>query len=222
MKAMINHDLRAPISALSFWIDNMLLGTYGELDGAMNDSLSRSSRNVKTILSLLDDLVDIEKLESEKMKAVKANVRIQECFDHLSRVFVDWLKETQLSVHFEATDCVVLADFEQLNRILQNFFSNAIKWSPAGTEIRLRAHKQNSFVIIEVEDSGPGIKAEQKEQLFERWGTLNASPRQNSPSSGLGLYISKKLAELQGGAVAVRDSDKGGSIFSVSLPAGSN
>src|ERR1043165_9206425 len=88
--AMINHDLRAPISALSFWIENMLLGTYGKVDEEADETLKRSSRNLQTVLSLLDDLLDAEKLEDGSMKAVSSNFMIQDCLHHLKNLYEDW------------------------------------------------------------------------------------------------------------------------------------
>lgn len=216
--AMINHDLRAPISSMSVWVDNMLLGTYGEVSEIMNEALLRSSGNLKTVLSLLDNLLDGGKLEAGRMKVLPSEFKLQNLFEHVYKLHFDWFKSAGITLELEQTQLSAFADFEQCCRILGNFFSNAIKWTPEGKSVTMRAQSQGDFVIIEVEDSGPGISAELSESLFQRWGAGNPLSRKSSPSAGLGLYIAKKFAELQGGAVGVRSAEKGGSVFWFSLP----
>lgn len=215
---MINHDLRAPLSAMTFWANNMLSGRYGEISERSHESLNKVSRNLRTATELLDDLLDAEKMESATMPSSKSRLRLQDCFNSVSEMFSDWLKESQLNLEVEDSELMVNADVDQLTRILNNFMSNAIKWSPSGGQIKLRARQDGIFAIIEVEDSGPGIPPELNDTLFQRWVSGATSKKKGAPSSGLGLFIAKKFAELQGGAVGAKPANNGGSIFWVSLP----
>ncbi len=215
--AMINHDLRAPISALAFWIDNMLLGTYGDVTQNMEDTLKRTAKNTQTILSLLDNLLDAEKLDSGTMKTHRNAVKVQDLFEETAKLYEDWFKEEKIQLHIETSDLVASADIDQTCRILSNFCSNAIKWSPAESTVKMRAAQEGDFVVIEVEDSGPGIPLDRQEDLFQRWGMLDSGQQRKTAGSGLGLYIAKKFAILQGGAVGFRKADNGGTIFWVSL-----
>ncbi len=217
MTTMINHDLRAPISGLGFWIDNMLAGNYGELGEDTRSSLKYAERNISSILSLLDNLLAVEKLESNKMTICKNKVRLQDCFTRLHELYKDWCLESELKFEIENTQLIVEADPTHLIRILGNLLSNAIKWSAAGTAVKLRAHSDSQFAVIEIEDRGPGISADLVDSLFERWNS-SLLPKKDSASSGLGLYIAKKLSELQGGAIGMKRSPTGASIFWITIP----
>jgi PAS domain S-box-containing protein len=218
LAAMITHDLRAPISALSFWADNMLSGTYGEVSQKTASSLRRTQRNLKGVLSLLDNLLDLDKLEAGSFKSVPGKLPLQDCFKQASDLLSDWTAELEIEFEIEYTELVVLADQGLLNRILLNFCSNAVKWSPRGAKILLRSRKEGSYAVVEIEDHGPGVPAELQDSLFQRWSTSGAAPRKSSAGAGLGLYIARRFAELQGGSVGMRNSEPGGSIFWVSLP----
>lgn len=217
MTATINHDLRAPISALDFALQNIILGSYGEISEGMQTALKRSVRNLKSVLSLLDNLLDIQRLESSTLQCSTAKLQLQDCLLRSAELVHEWCKASKLSLEISETPAIVVGDLDQICRILTNLLANAIKWTPSGGRILVRAIEQTKFVVIEVEDGGPGVPEEQKATLFQRWGTGSSPSKKYSPSVGLGLYIAKKLAELQGGAVGVRSGNPG-SIFWFSLP----
>jgi signal transduction histidine kinase len=110
------------------------------------------------------------------------------------------------------------ADIDQCVRIICNLCSNAIRWSPPRSKIRLRARKDADFIIIEVQDSGQGVPSEFRETLFQRWQAGKSAPKQMSSSTGLGLYIARKFSELQGGSIGVKSAEPAGAIFWFSLP----
>ena len=219
MSTMITHDLRAPISGLVFWTDNMLTGCYGALNEDAEFSLKQSKINLQSVLRLLDNLLAVDKLDSGGFKPNKTRVRVQDCFKLVLNQFGEWAKEAELKFEIQADEEIIAqGDLDQINRILTNFCSNAIKWSPAGTTVVLRASIQGDFAVLEVADSGPGISDEMRETLFQRWVMYGVSRTSTTASSGIGLYIAKRFAELQGGTCGARNGENGGSVFWFTLP----
>jgi signal transduction histidine kinase len=218
MSTMITHDLKAPISALVFWIDNMLSGCYGDLHEDAVYSLKRTDRNLRSVLALLDNLMDVEKLESSLVPCNKQKLKLIDSFDRVSETLADWLLDAKLELECQETELEVFADQDQIDRILINYCSNAIKVSPAGASIILRAKTEGKYAVIEVIDQGPGIPANLKGSLFQRWVSPSAPNTKLSAGSGIGLYAARKFAELQGGSVGASEGVNGGTILWFSLP----
>lgn len=218
MRQMLTHDLKAPINNLSMWTYNMLYGSYGEINREASDSLKKTQQNLQSILMLLENLLDIDKVESGMMPSNKKVFVIQESIDRSIQLLADWAKEADVKIESEPSDLRVNADEQQVTRILTNFCSNAIKWTPAGNTITIRARSKDKQVIIEVMDRGPGIPDSVKGRLFERWTSAESAAKNTPASTGIGLYMAKKFAELQGGELGASEREGGGSIFWLSLP----
>jgi signal transduction histidine kinase len=112
----------------------------------------------------------------------------------------------------------VHGDRERLRQVLRNLLENAVKYSPAGETVDVRAWSENGRVLIAVEDSGPGIPAEQHGLIFERFGRANVG--MGKPGTGLGLFIARSIAEAHGGTLVVASSPGEGATFTLELPAG--
>ena len=110
------------------------------------------------------------------------------------------------------------ADKSRLNQVLENFISNAIKFSPQGEQVTVCTRKTESGVLVEVRDSGPGITDEDMKKLFVKYAKLSNMPTGGEKSSGLGLAICKKVVELQGGKTGARNNPEGGATFWFELP----
>lgn len=218
MSTMITHDLRAPISGLVFWTDNMLSGCYGELNEDSVISLNQGKINLQGVLRLLDNLLAVDKVDSGALKPSKGRVRVYDCFKQVVNQLGEWAKDSEVKFEAESSETLVNGDYDQIIRILTNFCSNALKWSPAKSTVRLRTRVEGSFALIEVEDEGPGIPPELKETLFQRWVMFGSRTAQGPGSSGIGLYIAKRFAELHGGTVGARDGEKTGSVFWFTIP----
>lgn len=218
MTSMVTHDLRSPITGLSFTLQNVLLGSYGELPAKLNDSLGKSWCNLKSLLSLLDTMLDANKLEDGNIRATPQNFCIQQCFNHVEESLQEWCNSAQIQLTFEQSSLKVYADFEQCCRILTNICSNGIKWTPPGGKICVRATSQVEFVVVEVVDNGPGLSEDVQKTLFQRWSLVGQPVGSPVSSNGLGLYIARKFCELQGGVIGVQSSPGEGARFWFSLP----
>ena len=218
MRQMLTHDLKAPINNLSMWTYNMLYGSYGEIPPDASVSLKKTQNNLQAILTLLENLLDVDKLESGMMPVNKKVFSIQESVDKTAQLLSDWAREAGVTLQVESSDFSVMADEQQVTRILTNFCSNAIKWTPPNGVVTIKCRSEDNRVIIEVADTGPGIPDEVKGRLFERWTSTEGSEKQSIRGTGIGLYMTKKFAELQGGSVGAEAREGGGSSFSLSVP----
>jgi signal transduction histidine kinase len=128
------------------------------------------------------------------------------------------LGQDEVSVVAQAPDTVpaVRADRERLKQVLMNLVENAVKYSPAGGEVDVRAWADNGLVLVAVEDQGPGIPREQQGLIFEKFGRANVGG--GKPGSGLGLFIARSIAEAHGGSLKVRSAPGQGSTFTLELP----
>jgi len=109
-------------------------------------------------------------------------------------------------------------DVQKIDEVLDNLISNALKFSHEKGTVRIRTHKQDSNILIEISDNGLGLSEEDIKEAFQRGAKLSAKPTQGEPSSGLGLWIVKKLIEAHKGRVWVKSTLGKGSTFSISLP----
>ena len=217
---MVAHDLRNPIGNVQS-IAALLLGPAGDLTDAERRSFLEDVHQQATyMLPLLNDLLDVTQLESSRLRLHREPLNLG--------VF---LGETVARHHLLAepkqTQVVLgtppvgspLADPVRLRQVLDNLISNAVKFSPRGSVVQVRAHPQESTWRIEVQDQGPGLTPRDREQLFQEFARLSAKPTGDEKSTGLGLAISRRVVEAHGGQIGV-DSEPGqGATFWFTLPA---
>ncbi len=214
--AMVSHDLRAPVSALSFFLESLLSGKLGSLTDSGQSQALKIRENVDQILRLINQLLDSEKLEtgglSIEVKIVPANSIIETSMNILAPLALN--KEIRLVAN--ESDELVFADFDRSVQILNNILSNAIKWSPRGAEINIACNRDNEKIKFEIQDRGPGISAENWQLIFERFKTTVRGDTTTS-GAGLGLYIAKRLVELHEGQIGLHSVLGKGSTFWFSL-----
>ncbi|MBX9567516.1 MAG: PAS domain-containing sensor histidine kinase [Candidatus Obscuribacterales bacterium] len=214
--AMVSHDLRAPVSALSFFVDNLSSGDYGELNEKGRTQVSRSRQNVSQLLRLINQLLDAEKLESGEIKADVKIVPVSEIIQSAVHLLQNLAEQKNLEIKVPESESLVHADFDRSVQILSNLLSNAIKFSPENGSIEIRELVGKEEIRIEVRDQGPGVPVANRGELFQRFKSW-AVAGTNAPSSGLGLYLAKELAELQGGALQFAPAPGNGSIFTLTM-----
>ena len=123
------------------------------------------------------------------------------------------LKERELE-----PDCSLLVDLKKFRSVVENLLSNAIKYSPKESKIKITVEQESKFVVIKVEDEGPGLSEEDQKKLFRKFQKLSSQSTGGESSSGLGLYIVKQIVELHGGVLQVESQLNKGSVFSVRMP----
>jgi PAS domain S-box-containing protein len=216
--AMITHDLRTPLTTVNHICEFLENGTHGQLDEKGNEYLTSARRNLNRMLALVNDLLDIEKIQSGMMTADLSSVSIEECFAAAEQTLGSAAEQAGVKLVFKTTDAIAIADEEKLDRVLFNLVSNAIKFSPRNSTIAISAAVQESLVQIDVSDQGTGIAEDQLELIFERFQQGSSSSDSKKEGSGLGLAICKALVQLQSGRIWSTSKSGSGSTFSFTLP----
>jgi len=221
--ARVSHELRTPMNSINGYSEMLLMSRYGEVNEKQTDRLERILRNGKSLLALIDDLLDISKIDAGKMELrVEALVVKDEL-----RATIESL-ESQATAHGlylhadVSTDLpLVLADSRRLKQILVNLVGNAIKFTKTGgitVEARLGYEQMRPMIYVRVIDTGIGIRATDQSIIFDEFRQVDGSATREYGGTGLGLAITRRLVEMMNGRVWV-DSEFGrGSAFTVALP----
>lgn len=219
--ANVSHELRTPL--------NSILG-FAELlrDVPATGSDPKSTRYIqniltsgKNLLELINDLLDLAKIEAGRMEVRSEPLTLPDLFEGLTSILKPLTEQKSLTLDASvATDVpIVHTDPAKLQQVLYNFLSNAIKFSPEGGRVELSAERASETTVrISVTDQGPGIPPEKQAVIFEKFRQLDASVTRQHSGTGLGLSISKELAALLGGTIGVTSSPGKGSTFFLTLP----
>lgn len=216
--AGVSHDLRTPLSSI-LGFAMTLDENFGALsETQQRDFINRITINARKVQELVDDLLDVHRLNQgvNLLEALPVDIGalVDELIDH-----ADYLAKHEVTV--ETASVVVAADPVNVRRIVENLLTNTARHTPAGTQVWVKVSAQPDGVLICVDDAGPGIPSEEKNRLFEEFTRGADGPRENwSPGLGVGLSLVARFADLHGGRAWVEDRPGGGSSFRVSLPKG--
>jgi signal transduction histidine kinase len=219
--ASMSHELRTPLNSIIGFSELMYDGKVGRISSRHKEYLGDILSSAKHILQLINDLLDLSKVEAGKMEFHPEQVDLprivtQTC-DTLRGMAVKKRLNIQAELEPELTSAVV--DPSKLKQVLYNYLSNAIKFTPEGGRIhvRVRSDESNRF-RIEVEDNGIGIPSGDQERLFNEFRRVSHGKGEDYPGTGLGLLLTKRIVEAQGGTVGVRSESGVGSTFFAILP----
>jgi signal transduction histidine kinase len=202
------------------YISMMEEGSFGPLPAEVETFLPTLVSRAGQMNQLIEQMLMTARLEDRRMVLNMSEVRVDQLVGGLIGS-LDGLKRPTHSLVFEQPDhpVVAWADAEKVETILTNLLSNALKYSPRGGEVRVTARSLDQQVIVAVHDQGIGIAAEHQTRLFERFGRIEGPETSNIEGTGLGLFLSRELARLQGGNIAVASEEGRGSVFTLTLPA---
>ncbi|HXK52713.1 HAMP domain-containing histidine kinase [Candidatus Nomurabacteria bacterium] len=217
--AMMIHELRSPLSVIRSSADMILkekdrLGE--EKVSLMIKQIEDSSSN---LLSIVNDLLDVAKIEASKIELFKHPVNLNELLESVMEGYSLLAKEKGLTavVELDPTISYVSCDPEQLKHVLSNLLSNAVKYTAKG-HICLRSKQSHGFVQIEVCDTGVGITPKMRQQIFKKFVQARELPVSREHGTGLGLVIAKGIVEAHGGKIWVEDNLPSGSKFIFTIP----
>jgi signal transduction histidine kinase len=216
--ANVSHELRTPLDAMIGYLQLIQEETFGPVPRALVEPLDRVRRNTGMLTRLINDFLDLSRLEANKLTLQLEEVQVAPiCAEAVELVSGQVRGRPIEVVQSVPADANVYADRDRLRQILANLLSNAIKFTERGkVEIRLR-DPSDGVVVIEVADSGVGIPAEEQAIIFEPF--RRGARAGGVGGVGIGLALSRQLAEAMGGAVGVSSRVGEGSTFSVTLPA---
>ncbi|GAB3286326.1 PAS domain S-box protein [Parahaliea aestuarii] len=221
--ASMSHELRTPLNAIIGFTGTLLMELPGEINSEQRKQLDIVKRSSKHLLSLINDLLDLAKIDSGKIELLLEPVECQRVIEDVLASLRPQAQDKGIGLNAEFSDSTLVAHADQraLQQILINLVNNAIKFTSAG-EILLHARRQNckdswDTVEISVEDTGTGIATADVEELFAPFVQGAKRTGGDQEGTGLGLSLSRKLARLMHGDIHFRNRDGGGSIFTLTL-----
>ncbi len=218
--ANISHELRTPLTLLLAPLESLLHRFNKPMDADARNLLSTMHANGMRLLKLINDLLDLVRLESGVMVVKKESVEVAGFVKGLSssaRQVADD-KRLKLLTHVDEELGCVATDRDKLEKIVLNLVFNALKFTPAGGTVELRAEKQGEEFVVIVRDTGMGISAKNLPHVFDRFWQADDSARRKYQGVGIGLALVKELVEVQGGKVSVASEEGKGTTFTIRLP----
>lgn len=245
--AMITHDLRTPLSTIRNFHEMLSTGLLGELTEKAEKMLVLAERNSGRMLSLINDLLDVEKIKAGMMELSKEQISAGKVLEHTAQSLSALATESGVSLVCvvgstpcvarsenaevstsheapnnedvsKAEDLTFYADEDKISRVVTNLVSNAIKFSPPDTTIILSAESGDGNILISIKDQGRGIPQDKVANIFDRFQQVTAQDHAKAGGSGLGLAICKAIVELHGGEISVESTEGKGSTFKFSIP----
>ena len=221
--ANMSHELRSPLTAVIGFSD--LLG--GQLFGKLNEKQLGYVKEVSDaghhLLTLINDILDLAKVESGKIGITLSDVDLSELLDHCWVMVREKATKKELNFKMKVSEDLkektIRADDVRLKQMVVNLLSNAVKFTPSGGTIRMEAGRRGEEILVSVSDTGIGLKPEDQERIFQAFEQLDASFAKQEQGTGLGLALVRKLIELHGGSVSVESDGEGmGSTFRLIFP----
>jgi len=218
--ATVSHELRTPLTSISGSL-SLLMGTAaGNMPDAARRLLTIAHKNCQRQVRLVNDILDIEKMESGQVVFKLARIELRPLVEQAIEANRAFAEAYGVRIRLEDTGISddVRADPDRLAQVVTNLLSNAVKFSPADNEVVVAIEKRTDVVSLTVRDSGPGIPAHFKPSVFEKFAQADATNARQKGGTGLGLSIVKQIVDRLGGEVGFADAAGGGTIFHVELP----
>lgn len=222
--ANMSHDIRTPMNAIIGF--TTIAATHIDNQERVRDSLQKVLASSNHLLSLINDILDMSRIESGKVQIVEQECNISEIMHNLVNIIQPQVKAKQLSLFidtFDVTNEDVVADAVKLNQVFVNLMSNAVKYTPAGGTISLRIKQKSSFhrgygeYAFILTDTGIGMTPDFIKHIFEPFEREESTTRSGIQGTGLGMAITKNIVDMMGGTISI-ESEKGkGSTFTVEL-----
>ena len=216
----LSHELRTPLTSILGSLQLLRSGAIGEMDKDQDELVEVAERNGQRLLDLINEVLDIEKIESGRLSLVPEPIALGELLAEslrLNQGFADRF-HVSLALLGEAPKVTVRADRKRLMQVMTNLLSNAAKFSPPGGTVEVSAQCEAGKVRVSVGDRGPGIPEAFRSRIFGRFAQADSADSRIKGGTGLGLAISKRLVEMMQGRVAFEDRPGGGTTFYFELP----
>ncbi|HYY25589.1 MAG TPA: ATP-binding protein, partial [Candidatus Udaeobacter sp.] len=221
--ANMSHELRTPLNGIIGFSEYMVDEKAGPLNWEQKEYLSDVLTSARHLLHLINDVLDLAKIEAGKMELSPETFAINEVIGEVCTIIEPMASQKNITMSAETPPetVFVTVDPVKFKQVLYNLLSNAVKFTPENGDIKLSARlEDHKRIRVEVKDTGIGIKTEDVPRLFHEFEQLDSGLGRKQQGTGLGLALTKKIVELQGGSIAVESEFGKGSTFTVALPAG--
>ncbi|CAN5244981.1 hypothetical protein BH11PSE4_BH11PSE4_37690 [soil metagenome] len=218
--ATVSHELRTPVTAIVGAIGLLAGGAGGHLPAPVSRLLAVANANCKRLVLLVNDILDVEKIESGGMSYDVKPTEIRELVEQAIEEARGIAIESGVTVKLEEDSAcgMVMADSDRLIQVFTNLISNAVKFSAPGSEVAVMIIEHQGSIEISVRDHGPGIPEAYKYMIFEKFVQVDASDRRTKGGAGLGLSIARQITVALGGKIHFEAAPGGGTRFLVALP----
>jgi signal transduction histidine kinase len=215
---MVIHDLRTPLTSLLTGMQS--LESLGELNEFQNEFVEIAISGGETLLSMINDLLDISKMEDGSLRLERLNIEADTVIETALRQVRQLAAEKNLTLEADISPQLgtIAVDEEKLRRALVNLLGNAVKFTPNNGKITLSAHPDGAEAVFKVADTGEGIPKESFQRIFEKFGQVENRKAGRKLSTGLGLTFCKMVAEAHGGRIWVESELGQGSTFIFAIP----
>lgn len=217
--SVMAHELRVPMTSIKGYAE--MLGMVGELTGQQQGFLEIIRSNITRMSTQVSDLSDISRIESGQLKLeIEDGVSLRQALDEVLASLQAEIKKREHALVVDLPDGLpaLRADPQRLAQVLTNLVTNALRYTPNGGAITIRAEREGDRVRCEVRDTGVGMAPEEIERLFTKFWRSDDRFVREQPGTGLGLAIARSLVEMQGGVMEVRSEKGDGSVFAFLLP----
>jgi signal transduction histidine kinase len=217
--SMVSHELKAPISAVYGYLKLLNDGAVQISQDQKRKFISRSQVRLDGLIKMVNDLLDISRMEMKSIKREITEIDLSVLIKNIIDLFLPELHEKNISIEFNPVYLPKLkADLEEINRLFTNIISNAIKYNREGGNITVFIDATEVYLLIEIKDSGIGLKPEEKKKLFQEFYRAKNEYTKNISGTGLGLSIVKRIVDSYSGKIEVESEFNIGTTFRVYLP----
>jgi signal transduction histidine kinase len=215
----MSHELRTPLNAVLGYAELIQDGIYGEVSAKLQGVLERIQQNGRHLLGLINDVLDLSKIEAGQLTLSPADYSMRELVLDVASATEALAAEKKLALEVDAPPDLPRGrgDERRLTQVLMNLVSNAIKFTDAGS-VSIRARLEDGSLQVSVTDTGVGVAPEDQARIFEEFQQVDASSTRKKGGTGLGLAIAKRIVELHGGRIWVESTPGQGSTFAFTLP----
>ena len=219
--SLVSHELRTPLTSIIGFVSFILDGKAGAINDRQRNSLARVQRQSKRLAALINDLLDISRIESGRIQMDQAPISLLESVTQRIEEIRPQADEKSIRLALTAPESLpkVLGDEARMGQVFTNLIGNAIKFTPEHGEVSVKVEADGNLLHVEVIDTGPGIPPEERQKIFDKFYQLSDISTRQQGGSGLGLSISKSIVEAHGGKLWIDDGNQGkGSNFQFVLP----
>ena len=218
--SLVSHELRTPLTSIVGYVDMMLDGDAGDLGETQIDFLQIVKRNSDRLKKLVNDLLDVSRIEAGAVKLNWETIDVNELIGEVVNDLRTQLesKKQVVASNLGSKKSIISGDVGRLTQVFTNLISNANKYTPIGGTVTITSRQEGNRIRVDVQDTGIGISEEDRKKLFTKFFRSQDSEVHNTSGTGLGLWISKSLVEMHGGNISFTSVQDKGSIFTIHLP----
>ena len=217
---IVAHQLRTPLSAIRWSVGFLLGGKATRLNSQQYEQIELIQSNVKRLIRLVDDLLDVSRVEQGRIVLKKEKIDLGELAKEMIEQYSSYARASDISLKLKAEKKLPLisADSEKIKIVLQNLIDNAIRYSKKSGKVQIKLSKENGYIKCEVKDNGVGIPKNEQKYIFRKFFRSSNILRRQTRGTGLGLFITKAFINLHNGRIGFKSEENKGSVFWFELP----